>query len=77
MRALAVKAAVVLDAALVGPPPPGLGAVEAASLPLAGATSVQVLDRLDPRPGEWLLVHGAAGGVGSLAEPAQDSSASV
>jgi NADPH:quinone reductase-like Zn-dependent oxidoreductase len=57
---------VVLDAALVGPPPPGLGAVKAASLPLAGATSVQVLDRLDPRPGEWLLVHGAAGGVGSL-----------
>jgi NADPH:quinone reductase-like Zn-dependent oxidoreductase len=27
---------------------------------------VQLLDRLDPQPGEWLLVHGAAGGVGSL-----------
>jgi NADPH:quinone reductase len=57
---------VVLDAALVGPRPAGLSAVEAASLPLAGATSLQLLDRLDPRPGEWILVHGAAGGVGSL-----------
>ena len=57
---------VTLDAALVAPRPPSLSAVQAASLPLAGATSVQLLDRLDPRPGEWLLVHGAAGGVGSL-----------
>jgi NADPH:quinone reductase len=57
---------VAVDAALVGPRPPGLSAVEAAALPLAGATAVQLLDRLDPRPGEWVLVHGAAGGVGSL-----------
>jgi len=57
---------VTLDAALVAPRPPSLSAVQAASLPLAGATAVQLLDRLDPRPGEWVLVHGAAGGVGSL-----------
>ena len=57
---------VTIDAALVGQQPPGLSAVQAASLPLAGATAVQLLDRLDPRPGEWMLVHGAAGGVGSL-----------
>ena len=57
---------VALDASLVGPRPEGLSAVEAASLPLAGATALQLLDRLDPRPGEWVLVHGAAGGVGSL-----------
>ena len=57
---------VAVDAALVGPRPPGLSAVEAASLPLAGTTAVQLLDRLDPKPGEWMLVHGAAGGVGSL-----------
>jgi NADPH2:quinone reductase len=57
---------VTLDAALVARRPPSLSAVQAASLPLAGATAVQLLDRLDPRPGEWLLVHGAAGGVGSL-----------
>jgi NADPH2:quinone reductase len=57
---------VTVDAALVAPRPPSLSAVQAASLPLTGATSVQLLDRLDPKPGEWLLVHGAAGGVGSL-----------
>ena len=57
---------VAIDAALVGPRPPSLSAVEAAALPLAGATAVQLLDRLDPEPGEWVLVHGAAGGVGSL-----------
>jgi NADPH:quinone reductase len=57
---------VALDAGLVGARPPGLGAVEAASLPLAGATAVQLLDRLNPKAGEWLLIHGAAGGVGSL-----------
>ena len=57
---------VAVDAALVGLRPPSLSAVEAAALPLAGATAVQLLDRLDPEPGEWVLVHGAAGGVGSL-----------
>jgi NADPH2:quinone reductase len=57
---------VTVDAALVGPRPPSLSAVQAASLPLAGATAVQLLDRLDPKRGEWVLVHGAAGGVGSL-----------
>jgi NADPH2:quinone reductase len=57
---------VALDAELVARQPPSLSAVQAASLPLAGATAVQLLDRLDPKPGEWVLVHGAAGGVGSL-----------
>ncbi|WP_433455672.1 NADP-dependent oxidoreductase [Streptomyces sp. CA-142005] len=41
---------------------------EAAGLPLAGLTAYQaVVHALDVRPGETLLVHGAAGGVGSLA----------
>jgi NADPH:quinone reductase len=57
---------VALDAALVARRPPSLSEVQAAALPLAGATAVQLLDRLEPRPGEWMLVHGAAGGVGSL-----------
>jgi NADPH:quinone reductase-like Zn-dependent oxidoreductase len=38
---------VTLDAALVAPRPPSLSAVQAASLPLAGATAVQLLDRLE------------------------------
>jgi NADPH:quinone reductase len=58
--------AVVADARFVAVRPPSLTAVEAAALPLAGATAVQLLDRLDPSPGEWILIHGAAGGVGHL-----------
>ncbi|MDH6214881.1 NADP-dependent oxidoreductase [Streptomyces pseudovenezuelae] len=48
--------------------PRSLGFAEAAALPLAGLTAYQaVVHTLDVQPGEILLVHGAAGGVGSLA----------
>jgi NADPH2:quinone reductase len=57
---------VVADAHLVARRPAGITAVEAAALPLAGATALQLVNRLDPAPGEWVLVHGAAGGVGHL-----------
>jgi NADPH:quinone reductase-like Zn-dependent oxidoreductase len=57
---------VVADARFVAVRPPSLGATEAAALPLAGVTALQLLDRLDPAPDEWILVHGAAGGVGHL-----------
>lgn len=57
---------VVVDARLVAARPTMLTAIEAAALPLAGATALQLLDRLDPARGEWVLVHGAAGGVGHL-----------
>jgi NADPH2:quinone reductase len=57
---------VVADAWFVAPRPASLVAAEAAALPLAGVTAMQLLDRLDPAPGEWILVHGAAGGVGHL-----------
>jgi NADPH2:quinone reductase len=40
--------------------------VEAAAIPLTGSTALQLLDRLALRSGDSLLVHGAAGGVGSL-----------
>lgn len=39
---------------------------EAAGLPLAGLTAYQVLTRLGVGEGQTVLVHGAAGGVGSL-----------
>jgi NADPH:quinone reductase len=55
-----------VDAGLVGPRPGGLDAVQAAAIPLAGATALQLLDRIDPPTGDWMVVHGAAGGVGSL-----------
>jgi NADPH:quinone reductase-like Zn-dependent oxidoreductase len=39
----------------------------AAALPVGAETSYRVLELLDVRPGETLLVHAAAGGVGSVA----------
>jgi len=47
--------------------PASLGFEEAAGLPLAGLTAYQLLTRLSTKPGETVLVHAAAGGVGSLA----------
>ncbi|MGE7388686.1 NADP-dependent oxidoreductase [Streptomyces sp. NPDC004126] len=50
------------------PQPQGLGHVEAAALPLAALTAWQALvDTADVRPGQRVLIHAAAGGVGHLA----------
>ncbi|MGA5817844.1 NADP-dependent oxidoreductase [Kitasatospora sp. NPDC094028] len=50
------------------PRPAGLSHVEAAGLPLAALTAWQALvDTADVRPGQRVLVHAAAGGVGHLA----------
>jgi NADPH:quinone reductase-like Zn-dependent oxidoreductase len=49
------------------PKPAGLGWAEAAGLAVAGETSIRVLDLLALEPGQTLLVHGAAGGVGQTA----------
>jgi NADPH2:quinone reductase len=57
---------VVVPRGLVAPRPPELDAVAAAALPLAGCTALQVLERMAIAEGAWLLVHGAAGGVGHL-----------
>lgn len=58
---------VVLDAKAVAPAPSGLPPAEAATLPLNGLTAVQALDLLALRPGQWLLVTGAAGALGGYA----------
>lgn len=48
--------------------PAGLFHVEAAALPLAALTAWQALvDTADVRPGQRVLIHAAAGGVGHLA----------
>jgi NADPH:quinone reductase-like Zn-dependent oxidoreductase len=48
--------------------PAGLSHVEAAALPLAALTAWQALvDTADVRPGQRVLIHAAAGGVGHLA----------
>lgn len=58
---------VTVPAERLGHVPEGIGMVEAASLPM-GTTAVTALcDQAELRPGETLLVRGAAGGVGNIA----------
>ncbi len=58
----------VVSARLAAPKPKGLSFVEAAAVPLAGGTAWEaVIRRLALRPGETVLIHGGAGGVGSFA----------
>jgi NADPH:quinone reductase-like Zn-dependent oxidoreductase len=47
--------------------PPKLSFEEAAGLPLTGLTAYQVLRALEMRSDDTVLVHAAAGGVGSMA----------
>jgi NADPH2:quinone reductase len=58
----------VVAASIVSRKPAGLSFVEAAAVPLAGGTAWEaVVRRLQIRPGETILIHGGAGGVGSFA----------
>lgn len=58
----------VHDAARIRPIPDHLGFAEAASVGSAYLTAyVSLVRRANLQPGEWLLVHGAAGGVGLAA----------
>jgi NADPH:quinone reductase len=57
---------VAVPRALLAPRPPQLDAIVAGALPLAGCTALQVLQRMPLVAGSWVLVHGAAGGVGHL-----------
>jgi NADPH:quinone reductase-like Zn-dependent oxidoreductase len=59
---------VVVRPAELGPMPALLSFEEAASLPLAALTALQALrDRAKVRLGDAVCIHGASGGVGSLA----------
>src|SRR4051812_37156795 len=57
---------VAANASFVARRPDVLATTEAAALALAGLTSLQILDRLALSEGDWVVVHGAAGGVGSV-----------
>jgi NADPH2:quinone reductase len=57
----------VAEESIVAIKPGNLSFIEAAALPLAGMTAWDAMEFLKPRPGSTLLVHAAAGGVGSLA----------
>jgi NADPH:quinone reductase len=53
---------------IVAPKPPSLTFIEAAAMPLAAGTAWEaVIRRLRLIPGETVLIHGGAGGVGSAA----------
>jgi NADPH:quinone reductase len=57
-----------VPAGIVARKPANLSHVEAAAVPLAGGTAYEaVVRRLNVRPGEAVLIHGGAGGVGTFA----------
>lgn len=58
---------VTVPAERVGLVPDGLDLVEAAALPVATTAVTALRDRAGLRPGERLLVRGAAGGIGNAA----------
>jgi NADPH2:quinone reductase len=59
---------IVVDGTRVMPMPPSMDFASAAGFPIAYGTSHGALDwRARLQPGEWLLVYGAAGGVGLTA----------
>jgi len=58
---------VTLAADRVVAKPAGLGWAEAGSLYVVGTTAVAAVDAVAPKPGETVVVAGAAGGVGILA----------
>lgn len=57
---------VAVAAASVARKPVRLSFEEAAGLPLAGGTALRTLDALTVEKGDTVLIHAAAGGVGSL-----------
>lgn len=57
----------LLPAATVVVKPDGLDFVTASALPLAAAAASAAVDRVDPKPGQVVLVNGAGGGVGRYA----------
>ncbi|NJN47991.1 MAG: zinc-binding dehydrogenase, partial [Candidatus Competibacteraceae bacterium] len=57
----------VADESIVACKPRNLNFLEAASLPLAGCTAWDAIEFMQLRPGHTVLIHAAAGGVGSLA----------
>ncbi|MYS19767.1 NADPH:quinone reductase [Streptomyces sp. DvalAA-14] len=57
----------VADASRLTLKPDTLSWEQAAAIPVAAETSYRVLELLGVRPGETLLIHGAAGGVGTVA----------
>ena len=58
---------VAVDNSVVSKKPENISFEEAASLPLIGLTSIQVLERVGLKQGDRILIHAGSGGVGSFA----------
>jgi NADPH:quinone reductase-like Zn-dependent oxidoreductase len=58
---------VVSPAAIVAKKPEAVSFAEAAALPMPGLTAMDLVDAVDLRKGETVLIVGATGGVGSYA----------
>ena len=58
---------VAVPAVAVARKPASLSFEQAAGLPLAGGTALRTLDALEVSAGDTVLIHAAAGGVGSFA----------
>lgn len=57
-----------VNATSLSPKPTSVGFIEGAALPLAGTSAYQALvDTLHLQPGQKILIHGGAGGIGSIA----------
>jgi NADPH:quinone reductase-like Zn-dependent oxidoreductase len=54
-------------ASIVAKKPGSVGFAEAAALPTPGLTAMDLVDAVDPKEGETVLIVGATGGVGSYA----------
>lgn len=57
----------ILPAIQVATKPEGLDFVSAAALPLAAGAARALVDGIDPKPGQVVLVNGGSGGVGRFA----------
>src|SRR5215210_3998786 len=58
---------VVVPAAIVAKKPEAVGFAEAAALPMPGLTAMDLVDAVDIRNGDTVLIVGATGGVGAYA----------
>jgi NADPH:quinone reductase-like Zn-dependent oxidoreductase len=64
-RSYAEKVSIKADS--LAPMPPALDLIDAGALPLVITTGAQLVAHADPRPGQTVLVTGAAGSVGRVA----------
>ncbi|MGE6204882.1 zinc-dependent alcohol dehydrogenase family protein [Guptibacillus hwajinpoensis] len=64
----ALREQMIVDQKLVAKKPARLSMIEAAALPLVSITAWEALiDRINVKPGQNVLIHGATGGVGHIA----------